>query len=53
MPRTAGISIPRYRKHRATGQAVVTIGGVDRYLGLHSTEPSKAELRPPDCRMDG
>ncbi len=26
-------SLPKYRKHRASGQAVVTIAGVDHYLG--------------------
>jgi len=25
--------VPRYRKHRATGQAVVTIASRDHYLG--------------------
>jgi hypothetical protein len=43
MPRTAVTSIPKYRKHRPTGQAVVTIGGVDRYLGTHGTKASKLE----------
>ncbi len=26
-------AVPKYRKHRASGQAVVSIGGVDHYLG--------------------
>ena len=26
--------VPRYAKHRASGQAVVTLNGKDRYLGL-------------------
>ena len=26
-------SVPKYRKHRASGQAVVTISGHDHYLG--------------------
>jgi integrase len=34
---------PKYRKHRATGQAVVTISGHDHYLGPHGTKASKRE----------
>src|ERR1022692_4114147 len=37
------LSIPSYRRHRASGQAVVTLNGVDHYLGPHGTEASKAE----------
>lgn len=33
--------IPRYRKHRASGQAVVTLNGRDFYLGPYGTETSK------------
>ena len=29
--------VPRYRRHKATGQAVVTIDGRDIYLGKHGT----------------
>ena len=36
-------SIPSYRLHRASGQAVVTLNGVDHYLGLHGTEASRRE----------
>ena len=43
MPRTAGLSTPKYRKHRPTGQAVVTIAGKDHYLGPHGTKASIAE----------
>jgi len=43
MPRSAGQSIPKYRKHRATGQAICTIGGRDHYLGPHGTTASKLE----------
>lgn len=35
--------VPRYRKHRASGQAVVTLSGKDHYLGPHGTSRSKAE----------
>lgn len=34
---------PKYRHHRATGQAVVTIQGRDFYLGPHGTKASKTE----------
>lgn len=34
--------IPSYRLHRATGQAVVTLGGKDHYLGRHGTPESRA-----------
>ena len=36
-------SIPKYRKHRASGQAMVTINGKDHYLGPHGTKASKLE----------
>jgi integrase len=36
-------SVPTYRKHRATGQAVVTLNGRDHYLGPHGTKVSKIE----------
>ncbi|TWT99456.1 hypothetical protein Pla108_03950 [Botrimarina colliarenosi] len=36
-------SLPKYRKHRASGQAVVTIAGVDHYLGPHRTAASRRE----------
>jgi integrase len=41
MPRLSR-SVPSYRKHRASGQAVVTIAGVDHYLGPHQSEVSIA-----------
>jgi site-specific recombinase XerD len=34
---------PKYSKHRATGQAVVTINGHDIYLGPHGTRASRIE----------
>lgn len=34
---------PSYRKHRASGQAVVTLDGRDIYLGPHGTKASKVE----------
>lgn len=35
--------LPKYRKHRASGQAVVTLNGKDFYLGPHGTKASKLE----------
>ena len=35
--------IPRYRRHKASGQAVVTLNGRDVYLGPHGATASKAE----------
>jgi hypothetical protein len=31
MPKT--LRVPSYRRHKPTGQAVVTLNGKDRYLG--------------------
>lgn len=42
MPRLTN-SLPKYRLHRASGQAVVTISGRDCYLGLHDSKTSKLE----------
>jgi integrase len=36
-------TLPKYRKHKASGQAVVTICGRDHYLGPHGTKASKVE----------
>ena len=33
--------VPKYRLHKPTGQAVVTINGKDHYLGRHASKPSK------------
>ena len=33
--------VPRYRLHRATGQAIVTIDGQDIYLGKHGSTASR------------
>src|SRR5687768_17499582 len=43
MSRIAGCSTPKYRKHKASGQAVVTIGGRDHYLGLWRSKASRIE----------
>ena len=42
MPRLT-TSVPKYRKHKASGQAVVTLDGKDFYLGPHGTHTSKRE----------
>lgn len=42
MPRLVH-AVPKYRKHRATGQAVVTVNGHDHYLGPHGSIASKVE----------
>jgi integrase len=34
---------PSYHRHKASGQAVVRIDGVDHYLGKHGTPESRAE----------
>ena len=36
-------SNPKYRKHRASGQAIVTLDGKDFYLGPHGTRASRTE----------
>ena len=36
-------TLPKYRKHKASGQAIVTIGGKMHYLGPHDTKASRAE----------
>src|SRR5262249_34744327 len=42
MPRLSN-SLPKYRKHRASGQAIVTLCGRDHYLGPHGTKASRLE----------
>src|SRR6188768_3701217 len=36
-------TVPGYRKHKPSGQAVVTLSGQDFYLGPHGTKASKRE----------
>lgn len=43
MPVLKSDRLPKYRHHRASGQAVVTLSGVDHYLGPHGTKASKRE----------
>ena len=42
MPKLVNSS-PKYRHHRSSGQAVVTLNGVDHYLGPWQSKASKAE----------
>ncbi len=42
---TTRTRVPKYRLHKASGQAVVTLDGRDHYLGKHGTARSKAEYR--------
>lgn len=42
MPRLTQ-SIPKYRRHKASGQAIVTLDGKDFYLGPHGTKASRRE----------
>jgi integrase len=40
MPRLVS-ALPKYRRHKPSGRAVVTLGGKDYYLGAHGTQASK------------
>ena len=42
MPRLTE-SHPKYRRHRASGQAVVTLSGKDHYLGPFGSKANKAD----------
>lgn len=35
--------LPKYRKHKASGQAVVTLNGIEHYLGPHGSKTSKTQ----------
>jgi len=37
--------VPSYRRHKPSGQTVVTVGGRDIYLGKHNTAASIAEYK--------
>lgn len=43
MPRLSPGSLPAYRRHKASGQAMVTLAGRDHYLGPHGTKASRSE----------
>lgn len=42
-PAASETRLPRYQRHKASGQAVVTLSGRDFYLGPHGTRTSRAE----------
>jgi hypothetical protein len=42
MPRLSS-SLPRYRCHKASGQAIVTLAGKHHYLGPYGTKASRLE----------
>jgi len=48
MPRRTR-SVPLYRKHRVSGQAIVTLNGRNLYLGPHGSIASRDEC---DGRLD-
>lgn len=37
--------VPGYRLHKPSGQAVVTLGGKDHYLGRHGSDESRAKYQ--------
>jgi integrase len=43
MPKLSATRTPSYRKHQATGQAVVTLNGKDHYLGRYKSKASRDE----------
>ena len=43
MPRLTGNRLPKYGKHKASGQAVIKLDGQDIYLGLHGSKASRIE----------
>ena len=43
MPKLTDYQVPSYCRHRASGQAVVTLDGQDIYLGKHGTAASHRE----------
>ena len=54
MPRLTKL-LPKYRRHRASGQAVVTLNGQDFYLGTHGTKASRKEYDRlvGECQANG
>jgi hypothetical protein len=43
MPKFSNGRLPKYRRHKASGQAVVTLSGRDYYLGPHGSKKSRQE----------
>ncbi len=44
MPILRSDRLPKYRRHKATGQALVTFHGHDFYLGLHGSKAGRLEF---------
>ena len=40
-----GITPPKYRLHKSSGKAVVSIHGKDHYLGQHGTRESRTKYK--------
>ena len=40
-----GSTTPKYRLHKSSGKAVVSIHGKDHYLGQHGTRESRAKYK--------
>jgi hypothetical protein len=49
MLNTESLHIPRYRRHKPSGQAVVTLNGKDHYLGRYNS----AARRTTDSSRNG
>ena len=47
MPSLKDNAVPKYREHKQSGQAVVTLDGHDFLLGRYGSEASRAEYRRP------
>lgn len=43
MPKISADATPKYRRHKASGQAIVTLSGQDHYLGPHGSAASHRE----------
>jgi len=45
-PPAESVRTPSYRRHKATGQSVVTLNGKDVYLGKYNTAPEQGRVPP-------
>ena len=45
MPKLKEGQLPKYRLHKQSGQAIVTLGGRDFLLGKHGSAASRQEYR--------
>ena len=53
MPAKTALRVPSYRRHKPTGQAVVTLSGKDHYLGKWNTAASRAGGMPAPPATSG